>query len=72
MKQAFADNSTLKIKVNCKADALNHDPISFSHAKKIKAVKYALIVTFEVDSEIGVDIDIYTLVNNRIRAVIRS
>lgn len=70
--QAFADNSTLKIKVNCKADAMSYDPLTFLQKKKNKLVKYALVVTLEVDPEIGEEIDIYTTINNRIKEVVRS
>ena len=69
--QAFADNSTLKIKVNCKTDASKYDDITFAEKKNAKSIKYALVVTLEVDPEIGVDIDIYTEINNRIKQAIR-
>ncbi len=67
--QAFADNSTLKIKVNCKTDALKYDDLSFKEQKNVKSIKYALIVTLEIDP--AIEVDIYTEINNRIRQIIR-
>jgi hypothetical protein len=67
--QAFPDNSRLKIKVNCKTDALKYDSVSFKKNRTIKSIKYALIVTLEIDPQIQVDI--YNNVNLRLRQPIR-
>lgn len=67
--QAFPDNSKLKIKVNCKTDALRYDPISFKESKNVKAIKYALVVTLEIDPQI--QIDLYNEVNIRLKQPIR-
>ena len=68
--QAFPDNSNLSIKVNCKIDALRYDSVSFKESKNVKAIKYALIVTLEIDPEI--QIDVYNDILVRIKALVRA
>jgi len=68
--QAFAENSKLNIKVNCKTDAVKYDPISFSKNKNVKAINYALIVTLEVDPMIQTDV--YNYISLRVKQQIRQ
>ena len=53
---AFADNTNLKIKVNCKTDAIKYDLLTSSKRKELKSIRYGLVVTLEVDPNLEVDI----------------
>lgn len=61
---AFPEDTKLSIKINCKTDAVKHDS-TFKEQKDLKKVKYALIVTLEIDPEIKVDI--YDKINTKIK-----
>jgi len=67
--QPFSENSTLKIKVNCKIDAKYYNQISFTEMKNRTPIRYALIVTLEIDPEI--DLDIYEQVEAQIRQQVK-
>lgn len=58
---AFVDGDEVVIHVSCREDA----------GVLSDAVPYALAVTLEVDESIGVDIDIYTEVRERVRTKLR-
>lgn len=64
--QAFPENSNLRIKVNCKIDAEKYNEVSKAKEDNHTGVRYALIVTLEIDPEIK--IDIYEAIQTRIRA----
>ncbi len=53
---AFADNTNLKIKVNCKTDAIKYDTLTSIKKRELKSIKYGLVVTLEVDPNLEVDI----------------